>query len=72
MAPRRLSDSEKQDLVGRYKAGESTTNVRKNVRKTLSVEKLQSWLVPRIARVDWPCQKPPQQKQPSGSSDFRE
>ena len=24
MAPRRLSDSEKQDLVGRYKAGEST------------------------------------------------
>merc|ERR1711934_793808 len=25
MAPRRLSDSEKQDLVGRYKAGESTT-----------------------------------------------
>ena len=25
MAPRRLSDSEKQDLVGRYKAGESTS-----------------------------------------------
>ena len=25
MAPRRLSDSEKQDLVGRYKAGELTT-----------------------------------------------
>ena len=25
MAPRRLTDSEKQDLVGRYKAGESTT-----------------------------------------------
>ena len=24
MAPRRLSESEKQDLVGRYKAGEST------------------------------------------------
>ena len=24
MAPRRLNDSEKQDLVGRYKAGEST------------------------------------------------
>ena len=25
MAARRLSDSEKQDLVGRYKAGESTS-----------------------------------------------
>ncbi len=25
MAPRRLSDSEKQDLVGRYQAGESTS-----------------------------------------------
>ena len=36
--------------------------MRKNVRKTFSVEKLQSWLVQRIARVDWPCQKPPQQK----------
>ena len=24
MAPRRLSDSDKQDLVGRYKSGEST------------------------------------------------
>ena len=24
MAPRRLNDSEKQDMVGRYKAGEST------------------------------------------------
>ena len=29
MAPRRLSDSEKQDLVGRYKAGESTAALAK-------------------------------------------
>ena len=29
MAPRRLSDSEKQDLVGRYKAGESTSALAK-------------------------------------------
>ena len=27
MAPRRLSESEKQDLVGRYKAGESTVGL---------------------------------------------
>ena len=29
MAPRRLTDSEKQDLVGRYKAGESTSALAK-------------------------------------------